>query len=85
MVKNITYYVEILCKTICKTLRIFLAKIRVKLLFNKNQCKNFIYSHLKSPFSTIFLTIKSPLFSINFFHYFTYPTITTTNKLIGRI
>lgn len=47
-----------------------------------NLCKYLTFPHSFSRFTTNFFTSHPPLYLTNLFHYSTYPTITTTNKLI---
>lgn len=77
-------YVEIVCKTIWKSLRKSTVKVRAKLLLTYKKCKT-------QPFPTIFPIISHPLFytlpiPINppLFNNSTAPTNTTINNLIER-
>ncbi len=72
--------VEILCKTQCKSMRISSVKLCIKNWFNLNFVNNPRFPLRIAHFSTIFPTIKPPLFKAVVFHFFTVPTTTTTKN-----
>ena len=74
--------VEILCKTQCKSLRISSVKLCINNWFNLKLVNNPRFPLRIAHFSTIFPTTNHPLFTPMVFHFFTYPTTTTTNNLI---
>ena len=76
---------ENMCKTKCKSISKTRANFCAKISTFTKAVHNSLFPLTFSNFYTNFFTIFSPLYLINFFHYSTDSTITTTNKLIERI
>lgn len=80
--QKISQNVEILCKTVCNSLRFSRAKLCEKPTNQKNTVETKTYSQTFSHFYAVFSTTTSPLIPPNLFHFFT-PIITTTiNNLL---
>ncbi len=80
MVNKYTYFVENMCKTICKTLRKFYVKLCRKNLFFKKSVQIQSFSQNYPIFSTNLLTTLLPLILTYIFHYSTYSITTTINN-----
>lgn len=85
MVKKFVHFVQILCKSPFKSLRIINVKLCEKINQNQKSVQITRFPHTFSTFFTNFPTNHPPLSPPNLFHFFTAPTITTTNIFKERI
>ncbi len=85
MDKKFIHFVQIMCKSQFKSLRILLVKLCEKLNQVKNHVQITRFPHTFSAFFTNFPTTHSPLSPPNLFHFFTGSTITTINIFKERI